>query len=109
MVRQQAESLLVGQYMKNFVTKHYNSLTYFKVGMLRSKGEESQFQLQGTLHCDYLDKVNNKVPDERPQSIIPALDLFNLQYESERSNGSVKRVSPLREVRHVFFQVHNVM
>jgi hypothetical protein len=81
-VRKQAESF-VGLYMRHFVTKSYPSLTHFKVGALRSRGEESQFDLQGTLHRDYLDDVDNKVPDERPQSIIIALDPFNLLYEYE--------------------------
>ena len=38
---------------------------------------------QGTLHCDYNIEVNDKVPHERPQSIIIGLDAFNLLYESE--------------------------
>ena len=92
MVRQQAESL-VGIFMKNFVTRHYNSLQYSKVRSLRSKGEESQFQLQGTLHRDYPDDINNKVPDERPQSIIVSLDPFNLMYQSEFSDDSLQTVS----------------
>ena len=79
--------------MKNFVTRHYNSLTYFKVGALRSKEEESQFQLQGTLHRDYPDDVNNKVPDKRPQSIIVSLDPFNLIYQSEFGDDSLQTVS----------------
>ena len=92
MVRKQAESL-VGVYMKNFVTKHYNCLMHFRVGALRSKGEASQFELQGTLHRDYQDEVNQKLPDERPQSMILALDPFNLLYELEpSSDGSLKTV-----------------
>jgi hypothetical protein len=92
MVHQQAESL-VSIFMKNFVTRHYNSLTYFKVGALHSKGEDSQFQLQGTLHSDYPDDLINKVPDERPQSIIVALDPFNLIHQSEFSDDSLQTVS----------------
>ena len=50
-----------------------------------------QFNLQGTLHWDYLDDVEKKVPDERPQSIIIALDPFNLlyEYDSDYHDGSV--------------------
>jgi len=33
------------------------------------------------MHRDYLEHVNMKVPEERPQSIIVALDPFNLLYE----------------------------
>jgi hypothetical protein len=80
MVRNQATSIL-GIYMKNFVTKLYPTLTHLKVGALRSRGIDSQFHLQGLMHRDYLEHVNMKVPDERPQSIIVALDPFNLLYE----------------------------
>jgi hypothetical protein len=75
MVRKQAESL-VSLYLKICVTKHYNSLTHSKVGALHSRGDNSQYQLQGTLHCDYFDSIDKKVPEERPQSIIVALDKF---------------------------------
>ena len=87
-VCKQAESF-VGLYMRNFVTKNYPCLTHCKVGALRSRGEESLFE--GTLHRDYLDDVEKKVPDERPQSIIIALDPFNLPYEygSDYHDGSI--------------------
>jgi hypothetical protein len=80
-VRKQAESF-VEKYMRHFVSKMYPSLTHFKVGALRSRGDESQFDLQGTLHRDYLDDVNQKIPEERPQSIIIALDPFVLIHEN---------------------------
>ena len=90
MVRKQAETI-VGLYMRNFVTKNYPCLTHCKVGALRSRGEQSQFDLQGTLHRDYLDDVEKKVPEERPQSIIIALDPFDLlyEYDSNYHDGSV--------------------
>jgi hypothetical protein len=81
MVRKQAESF-VGKYMRNFVSKMYPSLTHFKVGALRSRGDQSQYDLQGTLHRDYLDDVDRKMPEERPQSIIIALDPFVLVHEN---------------------------
>ncbi len=34
------------------------------------------------MHHDYEGSINTKVPDERPQSIIVALDPFNIIYES---------------------------
>ena len=80
MVRIQAESIM-SIYVKNFVTKLYPTLTHFKVGALRSRGVYSQCHLQGLLHRDYKEHVNNKVPDECPQSIIIALNTFNLLYE----------------------------
>jgi hypothetical protein len=76
----QAESIM-GIYIKNFATKLYPTLTHSKVGALHSRGVHSQFRLQGLLHRDYKEHVNKKVPDERPQSIIVALDTFNLLYE----------------------------
>ena len=82
MVRKQAESF-VEKYMRNFVSKMYPSLTHCKVGALRSRGDQSQFDLQGTLHRDYLDDVDKKIPEERPQSIIIALDPFVLLYEND--------------------------
>jgi hypothetical protein len=36
----------------------------------------------GSLHCDYHDDNNKKVPNECPQSILMALDPFKLFYES---------------------------
>ena len=56
-------------------------MTHFWVGALCFKGENSQDDLQGTLHRDYEASVNTKLPDEQPQSIIVALDPFNIIYE----------------------------
>ncbi len=43
----------------------------------------------GSLHCDYDDDVNKKVPGEGPQSIILALDPFKLLYESDTGSGGL--------------------
>ncbi len=43
----------------------------------------------GSLHCDYDDDVNKKVPGEHLQSIILALDLFKLLYESDMGSGGL--------------------
>ncbi len=43
----------------------------------------------GSLHCDYDDNVNKKVPGEHPQSIILALDLFKLLYELDTGSGGL--------------------
>ena len=85
LARDQATAIL-SIYMNHFVKMMYPSLMHFKVGALRSRGMESQFNLQGTLHRDYLDDRNSKVPNERPQSIILALDPFVFLYEYELSN-----------------------
>ena len=50
-------------------------------GALRSRGDHCQMSKVGTLHCDYHNNVNKRVPNERPQSIILALDPFNFLYE----------------------------
>ena len=64
--------------MKHFVMKNYPALIHFKIVALHLIGLDSQFQLQGNLHHDYLDDVNKKeVPDKRPQSIIVTLDLLS--------------------------------
>jgi hypothetical protein len=69
--------------MRNFVTPHYYSLTHFKVRALCSKKHENQLDKQGSLHCDYNEDINSKVPHKRPQSIIIGLDPFSLLYWSE--------------------------
>ena len=57
------------------------------------RGSDSQLQLQGTLHHNYLDEVNKNVSDERLQSIIVALDPFKLLYEYDTASGvSVNRL-----------------
>ncbi len=38
--------------------------------------------MESTANCDNIEDVKKKVPGERPQSIILALDLFKLLYES---------------------------
>ncbi len=43
----------------------------------------------GSLHCDYDYNVNKKVPGERPQSIILALDPFKLLYELDTGSGEL--------------------
>ncbi len=43
----------------------------------------------GSLHCDYDDDVNKKVPGERPHSIILFLDLFKLLYELDTGSGGL--------------------
>ncbi len=64
-------------------------LTLFKVGAICLRGVNSQYNLVGSLHCDYDDNVNKKVPGERPQSIILALDPFKLLYESDTGSGGL--------------------
>jgi hypothetical protein len=73
--------LLINPFIKNHVTTRYKSLTYFRVGAIWSRGEQSQLECVGSLHRDYHDDVNNPVPEERPMSIILALDPFHFLYE----------------------------
>jgi hypothetical protein len=60
-----------------------------KVGAIHLRRVNSQYDLMGALHCDYHDNINKKVPDEEPQSILLALDPFNLLYESNMSTGGL--------------------
>jgi hypothetical protein len=69
---------VIQPFVTNIVSQHYKALTLFKVGAIRLRGVESQYNLVGSLHCDYDDDVNKKVPQECPQSIILALDPFKL-------------------------------
>ncbi len=48
----------INPFVKHIVTQHYKCLTYYKVGAIRSRGEKSQLELTGSLHCDYQDDVN---------------------------------------------------
>ena len=79
--------LLINPFIKNHVTTRYKSLTYFRVGAIRSRGEQSQLECVGSLHCDYHDNVNNPVPEERPMSIILALGPFHFLYEQIVEEG----------------------
>ena len=108
MVRIQAESIM-SIYIKNFVTKLYPTLAHFKVGALRSRGVYSQSRLQGLLHRDYKEHINKKVPDERPQSIIVALDTFNLlyeYYEYDETKEESATVLTVKVVKPSFFPAH---
>ncbi len=59
------------------------------MGAICSRGADSQYDLMGALHFNNHDNVNTKVPDERPQSILMALDLFKLLYESNMGTGGL--------------------
>ncbi len=43
----------------------------------------------GSLHCNYDDNVNQKVPGEHPQSLFLALDPFKILYESNTNSGGL--------------------
>jgi hypothetical protein len=43
----------------------------------------------GSLHCNYHDDVNQKVPGKCPQSLLLALDPFKLLYESNTNSGGL--------------------
>ena len=105
MVRIQAETIM-SIYIKNFETKLYPTLTHFKVGALRSRGVYSQFRLQGLLHRDYKETDNKKVPDEHPQSIIVALDKFNLlceYYEYDETKEEFANVLTVESGQAILF------
>jgi hypothetical protein len=72
---------LIDPFVKNHVSGRYKSLTYYQVGALRSKGEETQLECVGSLYHDYHNNVNNRVPEERPMPIILALDPFYFLYK----------------------------
>ncbi len=80
---------VIQPFVTNVVLQHYKALTLFKVGAICSRGVDSQYNIVGSLHCDYDDDVNKKVPGERPQSIILALDPFKLLYESNMGSGGL--------------------
>jgi hypothetical protein len=87
-VRDQVTALLT-PFVKNNVTNRYPALINFKVGAIRSRGYQSQQELMGTLHRDFSDETNTRTPEERPQSIILALDPFNFLYEHHVGGGKL--------------------
>ncbi len=64
-------------------------LTYFKVGAVHSRGVDSQYNLVGSLHCNYHDDVNKNMLGECSQFILLALDPFKLLYESNMGSGGL--------------------
>jgi hypothetical protein len=68
---------LIEPFMKNFIMKNYPKVNKFRVGAIWSKEGRSQYELTGVYHCNYLqDVVDRRIQDERPFSIILALDEF---------------------------------
>jgi hypothetical protein len=57
---------VIQPFVTHVVSQHYKALTYFKVGAICLRGVNSQYDLMGSLHCDYHDDANKKVPDEHP-------------------------------------------
>jgi hypothetical protein len=80
---------VIQPFVTHVVLQHYKALTYFKVGVIHLHGVDSQYDLVGSLHCDYHDDVNKKVPGKRPQSILLALDPFKLLYASNMGSGGL--------------------
>jgi hypothetical protein len=89
---------VIEPFVTHVVLQHYKALTYFKVGVICLCGVNSQYDLVGSLHCDYHDDVNKKVPCKGPQSILLALDPFKLLFESNMGSerlidGKIKEPS----------------
>jgi hypothetical protein len=80
---------VIQPFVTHVVLQHYKALTYFKVGAICLRGVNSQYDLVGSLHCNYDDNVNQKVPGERPQSLLLALDPFKILYESNTNVGGL--------------------
>jgi len=70
--------------VKSVITSRYQSLTKIKMGAIRSRVDISQYNLIGSMHCDYHDDVNRHVPNKRPQSII-------LVYKQNTGCGKVRQ------------------
>jgi hypothetical protein len=84
----------IGPFVEHYITKTNPKVNRFKVGALRSKGSMSQASLSGVYHRDYRqDEVNKRNEDERPFSIILALDEFRLQYKDENMGNEVETVN----------------
>jgi hypothetical protein len=88
-VNKQAMAVIQPFMITNVVSQHYKALTLFKVGAICLRGIESQYNQVGSLHPDFDDNVNKKLPEECPQSIILALDPFKLLYEADTGSGGL--------------------
>ncbi len=51
---------VIQPFVTHVVLQHYKALTYFKVGAIRSHGVDNQYNLAGSLHCNYHEDVNKK-------------------------------------------------
>jgi hypothetical protein len=80
---------VIQPYVTHVVSQHYKVLTKFKVGAIHLHGVDSQYDLMGALHCNYLEGIDKKVPNEHPQSILMAHDQFKLLYESNMGTGGL--------------------
>ena len=73
------------------------SLKYYKLAILRSDvGAGSQYDGCGKkLHSDFYDTVNKRPPQERPVSLLVALDEFEFMYLLSRkhSRGMIKTIT----------------
>ena len=77
--------LFVVEYMKDYIARvqdKYPALVHVRYGALKSASKaKSQYAgNMGTLHSDYLDEVQHRPPNERPVSVIVALDPFKFIY-----------------------------
>ncbi len=68
----------------DFVTKQNTSMRFWKVGALRTKPfAKSQYKKQGfKLHTDYGEDIMKCQANERPMSMIMALDKFEFLYQN---------------------------
>jgi hypothetical protein len=80
---------VIQPFVTHVVLKQYKALTYFKVGVICSREVNRQYNLVGSLHCNYDDVVNQKVPGEHLQSLLLALDPFKILYESNTNSGGL--------------------
>jgi hypothetical protein len=80
---------VIQSFVTHVVLQHYKVLTYFKVVAICLRGVDSQYNLVGSLHCDYDDDVSQEMPGECPQSLLLALDPFKILYESNTNSGGL--------------------
>ena len=75
----------MSRYIK-LIQQMYPKLKYYKLSVLKSlNGAVSQYEgCQKRLHSDYHHNVNFRPPDERPISILVALDEFEFHYLEDR-------------------------
>ncbi len=84
---------LIEPFVKNYIMKNYPKVNKFSMGVIRSKGGRSQYELTGVYHCDYLqDVVDKRIQEEQLFLIILALDELQFKYKNAIMDEEVETV-----------------
>ena len=82
---------LIQPIVSHYIARQCPKLTHYKVGAIKSKGEESQYEKwDNHYHRDFdNDIMQTREPNEQPYSLIVALDPFNFKFEEQSCVGHI--------------------